>query len=83
MTGSSIFLYVPEGSYTLSLTGAALTEPSTTTTGNSNNRGRPRTTVVQAYGNATQSVVMENGDLSVAVQAPPLTQTQTSTSPAP
>ncbi|HXB63135.1 MAG TPA: carboxypeptidase-like regulatory domain-containing protein [Acidobacteriaceae bacterium] len=83
--GQFHFLYVPEGSYTLSLTGAAITAPDTTAGDTGNSRGRARTVVVQAYGNATQSVLVENGDLSVVVQAPPLTQTQTpaSTSPVP
>lgn len=76
--GQFRFLYVTEGSYTLSLTGAAITAPDTTA---GNNRGRPRTTVVQAYGNATQSVLVEDGDLSVVVQAPPLTQASTSPTP--
>jgi hypothetical protein len=78
--GQFHFLYVPEGSYTLSLTGAAITEPNTSAGGNG--RGRPRTTIVQAYGNATQSVLVENGDLSgVVVQAPPLTQSSTTPTP--
>lgn len=75
--GQFHILYVPEGSYTLSLTGAAITAPDTTSGDNGNYRGRPRTTVVQSFGNATQSVLVENGDVSVVVQAPPLTQTQT------
>jgi hypothetical protein len=76
--GQYHFLYVPEGSYTLSLSGGAVTEQSTTA---GNNRGRNRTTVVQSYGTATQSVLVENGDLSVTVQAPPLAPAAASATP--
>jgi len=57
--GSFRFLYVPEGSYTLAITGAAVTEPSSS--------GRGRTTTVQSYGNASQSVMVQSGDLSGVV----------------
>jgi hypothetical protein len=78
--GQFRFLYVPEGSYTLSLSGAGITAPNTAA-GTGNNRGRSRTTVVQSYGTTTQDVVVENGDLSVVVQAPPLTPAATAPTP--
>jgi len=75
--GQFHFLYVTAGSYTLSLTGGAITEQDP-----SSGRGRPRTTVLQSYGPATQSVLVENGDLSgVVVQAPPITQASTTPTP--
>jgi len=62
--GSFRFLYVPEGSYTLAISGAAVTDPASS--------GRGRTTVVQSYGNASQSVQVESGDVSnVVVQVQP------------
>jgi hypothetical protein len=62
--GQFHILYVPEGSYTLTVTGGAVTEPDTS--------GRGRTKIVQSYGNATQSVQVQNGDLSnLVVQVPP------------
>jgi len=64
--GSFRFLYVPEGSYTLAISGAAMTEPISS--------GRGRTTVVQSYGNASQSVLVQSGDLSnVVLQVSPAT----------
>ncbi|HEY0307684.1 MAG TPA: carboxypeptidase-like regulatory domain-containing protein [Acidobacteriaceae bacterium] len=64
------FLYVPEGSYTLKISNASITESSSST-------GHGGTfKIIQRFGDATQSIAVQSGDLStIVLQVPPTTAT--------